>query len=106
MAYTELHLARLDRRVSAVERCLTRQRVILKQHVDTGMATDEPLQKLAEFEATLFELRRERTRIRDGLAAANAQELLDLFASLPTPPSQRNARPAALAIDTAGHRGG
>lgn len=87
MPYSELDLAQVDRRVSAVERCVTRQRAILKQHLDAGLATDEPLQKLAEFEATLLELRRSRKRIRDTLAEANAQELLDLFTTLPGRPS-------------------
>ena len=91
MTYTELDLAQVDRRVSAVERCVTRQREILKQHIDAGTTTDAPLQKLAEFEATLLELRRSRNRIRDGLAAANAQELLDLFATLPARQSSFNA---------------
>lgn len=91
MAYTELDLAQVDRRLSAVERCVTRQREILKQHIDAGMDTDAPLQKLAEFEATLLELRRERTRIRDGIAAANVQELLDLFATMPSRQSSQLA---------------
>jgi len=95
MAYTELDLAQVDRRVSAVERCVTRQREILKQHIDNGTATDAPLQALAEIEATLLEVRRERARIRDAIAAANTQELLDMFAALPArqlPLSSRSGR--------------
>jgi hypothetical protein len=100
MGYTELDLAQVDRRVSAVERCLTRQREILKQHMEAGTTSDAPLQKLAEFEATLLELRRTRNRIRDAIAAANVQELLDLFGTLP-PQRHLSSRSADMAV----HRG-
>jgi hypothetical protein len=100
MEYTELDLAQVDRRVAAVERCVTRQREILKQHIDAGTTTDAPLQKLAEFEATLGELRRSRNHIRDAIAAANVQELLDLFGTLP-----RQTRLSARSADMAVHRG-
>ena len=97
MAYTELDLAQVDRRVAAVERCVTRQREILKQHIETGTTTDAPLQKLAEFEATLLELRRSRNRIRDSIATANVQELLDLFGTLPHQ-TRLSSRPADMAV--------
>jgi hypothetical protein len=101
MTYTELDLAQVDRRVSAVERCVTRQREILKQHIDAGTTTDAPLQKLAEFEATLLELRRSRNRIRDAIAAANVQELLGMFSDLPNRPMPFNSRSQGMAV----HRG-
>jgi hypothetical protein len=100
MEYTELDLAQVDRRVSAVERCVTRQREILKQHLEAGTTTDAPLQKLAKFEATLWELRRSRNRIRDAIAAANVQELLDLFGTLP-----RQTRLSSRAADMVVHHG-
>ncbi len=83
MAYTELDLAQVERRVLAVERCLARQKEVLKRHIDAELPTDIPLQQLAEFEVTLFDLNRRRKHIRDEIAAANTQQLMELFWAFP-----------------------
>jgi hypothetical protein len=83
MTYTELDLAQLERRVAAGERCVSRQKDILKRYTDAGLPTDAALQLLAEFEVTLWDLRRTCNRIRDDIAAANTQQLLDSFWLLP-----------------------
>lgn len=89
MAYTELQLAQVDRRIAAVERCVTRQRESLKQHIDTGVSTETPLQELAQIEALLLELRCNRNEIRNDIAAANTKELLSLLTSFrPSMPVQ------------------
>ena len=83
MGATELDLARLERRVAAGERCVVRQQETLKRYIDYGLPTEATLQLLAEFEATLWDLRRCRNRVRNEIAAVNTQQLLDLFWLLP-----------------------
>jgi hypothetical protein len=92
MSYTELHLAQLERRVLAGERCVSRQREILKHHIDAELPTDAALKRLAECEATLLNLRRCHNRIRDEIAAANTRGLLDLFWKLPARESASASR--------------
>jgi hypothetical protein len=87
MAHTELELAQVDLRVQAFERCVQRQREVLRQHMDSGDATDAAMRALVDFETRLADLRRSRRRIRDAIAAANAQQLLDMFGMLPPPRS-------------------
>jgi len=79
MSYTELDLAQVERRVLAGERCASWQREVLKQHVAARLPTEVPLQRLAEVEATLCDLRRNRMRIRAGIAAANTLRLMDVL---------------------------
>jgi len=84
MAYTELDLAQVERRVLAGERCVARQKEALKRHIDSALPTDAPLQLLAECEARLLDLRNNRNKIRNEIAAANTQQLLDMFWLLPS----------------------
>lgn len=83
MTYTELDLAQVERRILAAERCLARQKEVLKRHIDAELPTDIPLQQLAEFEVTLFDLNRRRKYIRDEIAATNTQQLMELFWAFP-----------------------
>lgn len=82
MAYTELDLAQVERRLLAGERCVSRQRELLHQHIAARLPTDEPLQQLAAFEARLVDLRRSRNRIRDEIAAAKTLRMLDMLVAL------------------------
>ena len=77
MAYTELDLAQLERRLLAGERCVSRQRELLHHHIAARLPTDEPLEQLVAFEATLVDLRRSRNRIRDEITAARMLRMLD-----------------------------
>ena len=83
MGYTELDLAQVERRVLAGERCVARQKDVVGQHIAAALPTEGPLQLLAEFEATLAELRHARNQIRTGIAAATTQRLMESFWSLP-----------------------
>lgn len=83
MAYTELDLAQAERRVLAGERCVARQKEILGQHIAAARPIAGALQLLAEFEATLADLRRARNQIRTQIAAATTQRLMESFWSLP-----------------------
>jgi hypothetical protein len=83
MDYTELDLAQVERRVLAGERCVARQREILGQHIAAALPTEVPLQRLAEFETALSDLRRSRNYIRAQIAASTTQRLMRSFWSLP-----------------------
>ena len=83
MSYTELDLAQVEMRVLAGERCISRQKQVLKRHIDSGRSVDAVLQSLAEFEARLLALRNDRNRIRREIAAANTKQLLDMLWMLP-----------------------
>lgn len=85
MRYTELDLAQVEMRMLANERCISRQREVLKRQVDSGLPTDEALQRLAEFEARLLALRNERNRIRSEMLAANSKHLLEMLGLLDAP---------------------
>jgi hypothetical protein len=76
MEHMELELAQVDRRVSAVERCVERQRELLKQHIDSGLLTDAYLQIVIELETTLKDLKHSRTRLRSEASLAAARSLL------------------------------
>jgi hypothetical protein len=95
MAYTELDLAQVEMRVQAGERCISRQKQVLKGHIDSGRSVEAVLQSLAEFEARLLVLRNDRNRIRKEIAAANTKQLLDMLWLLPE--SQRSLGDAMTA---------
>jgi hypothetical protein len=82
MAYTELDLAQVERRVLAGERCVTRQREILGQQLAGALPTEGALQLLAEFETALSNLRHSRNQIRSQIAAASTQRLMQSFWAL------------------------
>ena len=84
MAYTELDLAQVERRVLAAERCVARQREILGQHIAAALPAEGPAQLLVEFEAALSNLRRIRNHTRAQIATSATQRLLQSFWSLPT----------------------
>jgi hypothetical protein len=94
MAYTELDLAQAERRILAGERCVSRQKELLKRRIEARLPAEAALNLLAQFEATLLDLRQTRNQIRNELAAANTQRLMNLFWTLP---ASRGAyeRPAA-----------
>lgn len=83
MGYTELDLAQLERRVLAGERCVARQKDVLGHHIAAALPTESALQLLAEFEATLAELRNARNQVRTEITAATTQRLMESFWSLP-----------------------
>lgn len=83
MAYTELDLAQVERRVLAGERCVARQRQILGQRIAAALPTEGALQRLAEFETALSNLRHSRNHIRSQIAAASTHRLMQSFWALP-----------------------
>jgi hypothetical protein len=83
METLELELAQMERRILAGERCVTRKRETLQRHVVAGLPTEGALQLLAEYEATLSELRRSRNHLSAQFAALTTQRLIQSFWSLP-----------------------
>jgi hypothetical protein len=83
METLELKLAQVERRIRAGERVVIRQREVVQRHVVAALPTEGPLGWLAEFEATLSELRSLREHLSELFAALATRRLIESFWSLP-----------------------
>ena len=84
METLKLELAQVERRILAGERVVIRQREVVQRHVVAALPTEGPLGWLAEFEATLSELRSMREHLSAQFAAlTTTRRLIESFWSLP-----------------------
>jgi len=79
----KLELAQVERRILAGERIVIRQRELVQRHVVAALPLEAPLGWLAEFEATLAELRSLREHLSAQFAALTTRRLIESFWSLP-----------------------
>jgi len=83
METLKLELAQVERRILAGERVVIRQREVVQRHVVAALPVEGPLGWLAEFEATLSELRSMREHLSAQFAALTTRRLIESFWSLP-----------------------
>ena len=74
-----LELAQIERRILAGERVVMRQREVVQHHIVAALPTEAPLGWLAEFEATLSELRTMRADLSAQFAAVSTRRMMESF---------------------------